>query len=289
METLLTDPRVQSAAAPFVVAVLVAGVLRYLGGVRGAVLAGLAVLAGFFVAYWLVLGAPAWPPRGASHKIAYIAAAAAALGLLLDLGRIPPLGVRIAVAVGGLAGAAWLMGARLDVSDPMTWLWPGLPIALAWIGVLGWLDSRRTEPLAAPALLVVAAVGASFVALFGRSASIAQLSGALAAATAGYAIWNWPVARIDLARAALFAAGAAWLGLMTQMFLFTRAEPWALLALLLVFVGDQPATRVVARLLPSSNWFGRAVGPLAHGVLVAIPAAIAVFVASALASPGTGY
>ena len=32
MEALLSDPRVQSAAAPFVVAALLTGVLRYLGG-----------------------------------------------------------------------------------------------------------------------------------------------------------------------------------------------------------------------------------------------------------------
>ncbi len=289
MEALLSDPRVQSAAAPFVVAALLTGVLRYLGGGRGDVIGGLALLAGFFAAYWLVLGAPAWPPRGASHKIAYIALGAGALGLLLDLGRIPPLGVRVVVAIGGLIGAVWLMGARFDLGDPMTWLWPGLPIVLAWIAVLGRLEARCDDALAAPALLVVAAIGASLVALFGRSASIAQLSGALAAATAGYAIWNWPLARMDLARAGLFAAGAAWLGLMTQLVLFTRAESWALLALLAVFAADQPAASAVARLLPSHNWFGRAVGPLVHGLLVAIPAALAVVIASALAPPGTGY
>jgi len=289
MEALLSDPRVQSAAAPFVVAALLTGVLRYLGGSRSDIFAGLALLAGFFAAYWLVLGMPAWPPRGASHKIAYIMLAAGGLGLLLDLGRIPPLGVRVVVAVGAVASAVWLMGARFDFGDPMTWLWPGLPIVLVWIAVLGRLEARIDDDLSGPAMLVVAAVGASLIALFGRSASIAQLSGALAAATAGYAIWNWPVARMDLARAAMFAAGAAWLGLMTQMVLFTRAESWALLALLAVFVADQPAARAVARFLPSSNWFGHAVSPLAHGVLVAIPAAVAVFIASALAPPGTGY
>ena len=194
-----------------------------------------------------------------------------------------------AVAVGGFAGAVWLMGARFDFADPSTWMWPGLPIVLVWIAVLGRLDARRDDALAAPALLVVAGVGASLVALFGRSASVAQLFGALAAASAGYAIWNWPVARMEIARAALFAAGATWLALVTQMVLFTKAEPWALLALLLVFVADQPAAGIVARLLPSGNWFGRALGPLAHGALIAIPAALAVFIASMLASPGTGY
>jgi len=289
MEALLADPRVQSTAVPFVVAALLTGVLRYVGGGRGDIFAGLALLAGLFAAYWLVLGAPAWPPRGASHKIAYIALSAGILGLLLDLGRIPPLGVRVMVAAGGIAGAIWLMGARFDFNDPMTWLWPGLPIVLAWIAVLSRLEAIGDEPLAAPALLVVAAIGASLVALLGRSASIAQLSGALAAATAGYAVWNWPVERMDLARAALFAAGAAWLGLMTQMVLFTRAEPWALVALLAVFVADQPAARAVARFLPTNNWYGRAVSPLAYGALVAIPAAVAVFIASALAPPATGY
>jgi hypothetical protein len=73
------------------------------------------------------------------------------------------------------------------------------------------------------------------------------------------------------------------------MVLFTRAEPWALLALLLVFVADQPAARAVSRVLPSGNWFGRAVGPLAHGLLLAVPAAVAVVIANALASPGSGY
>ena len=143
--------------------------------------------------------------------------------------------------------------------------------------------------LAAPAMLIVAAVGASVIALLGRSASVAQLSGALAAAVAGYAIWNWPVPRLDLARAALLAAGAGWLGLMTQMTLFTKAEPWALLVLLLVFVADQPAARAIAKVVPSGNWFGRAIGPLGHGLLIAVPAAIAVVIANALAPVGTGY
>ncbi len=289
MEALLSDPRIQSAAAPFVVAALLTGIFLYLGGIRGPVIAGLALLIGFFAAYWLVLGPPPWPPRGASHKIAYIVLAAGVLGFLLDLARTPPLGVRIVVIAGGIGAALWLMGARFDLNDPITWLWPALPIVLIWIAVLGRLEARGDDPLAAPALLVVVAVGASLVALYSRSASIAQLAGALGAATAGYAFWNWPTERMELARAALFGAGAAWLGLMTQLALFTRAEMWALVALLVVFLADQPAARVVARFLPTGNWFGRAVGPLAHGALVAIPAAAAVVIAQALAPSGSGY
>lgn len=289
MEALLSDPRIQSAAAPFVVAALLTGIFLYAGGTRGPVIAGLALLIGFFTAYWLVLDAPPWPPRGASHKIAYIGVAAAALGFLLDLARMPPLGVRIAIVIGALAGAVWLIGARLDPGDPMTWLWPTLPIVLIWMIVLGRLEARADDRLAAPTLLLVAAVGASLVALTGRSASIAQLSGALAAATAGYAIWNWPVERMEIARAALFGAGAIWLGFMTQLVLFTRAELWALVALLIVFAADKPAQRAVARVLPSGNWLERVVGPVAHGALVAIPAVAAVAIAHAFTDSGPAY
>ena len=103
MNDLLANPAIQSGPIPFFTALLVAGVLGFPGLQGGPRIAGLAVLAGFLVAYVAALGLPPPPPKSSGQKIAYIAILAVFTGLFLDcacrLWPLPPL------ALYGLAAA----------------------------------------------------------------------------------------------------------------------------------------------------------------------------------------
>jgi len=285
VEAWLADPRVQSTVVPFAVAAAVAGVARAAAGTRAEAWAALAVIAGFAAAYALILGAPPLPPRSSAHKIAYLGAAAAALGLGLDLARARPPLVRLVAAGGAGAAALWLLGARLDLDDPATLLWPALPLVAAWLVVMLRLDSQAGAGLTAAVVIMVAAAALALVALLGRSASISQLAAALAAAMAGLALWNWPVARIAGGRAATFAGGALLLALASQALLFTEAAAAALAVLLLVPFADRPAGWLLARLVAPGGRIGQALAPVVLALAAAVPAAVAVAIAHIAAGP----
>jgi hypothetical protein len=289
LEAWLADPRFQSTVVPFAVAALTTALVRAAAGARGDAWAGLAVIAGVAAAYALILGPPPFPPRASTHKIAYIGVAAGLVGLALDLARARPPLVRLAVASGALAAALWLIGPRLDVGDPMGLLWPALPVLAVWLILALRLEAQTGAGLAAPVALAVAAAGLSLVALYGRSASIAQLAAALAAAVAGYALWNWPVQRMALARAAVLAAGSLLLGLATQSLLFTKAQAAALALLLLALFADRPAAWLLARLVPPPGRLGKALAPLVLALVAALPAAGAVAIAWLAAGPGRPF
>ena len=289
LEAWLADPRLQSTVAPFAVAALAVALVRAAAGSRGDAWAGLAVIAGFASAYALILGAPPLPPRASAHKIAYVGVAAGLLGLALDLARARPPLVRLAVAAGALAAALWLIGPRLDVSNPANLLWPALPVLAVWLVVALRLEAQIGAGLAAPVAVAVAAAALSLVALYGRSASIAQLAAALAAAVAGYAVWSWPVQRMALSRAAVLGAGALFLGLATQALLFTKAQMPALALLLAALFADRPAAWLLARLVPPSGRLGKALAPVLLALVAALPAGAAVAVARLAADPGRPF
>jgi hypothetical protein len=282
VETWLSAPVVQSAVLPFAVAAGGAVLLGTVGRGRGAV-AGLAVAAGFVAAYLAILGPPPFPPVSAGHKIAYVVVAAAAIGLALDLTAARPLLARLVLAVAGVAAAAWLLGARLDLADRASLIWPAAPVAAAWLLVLWRLETARRKGASAAVILAVAAAAAAAVALFGRSASIAQLCAALAAATAGYALLPWLAPGGGCGRAATAAGGAAFLALATQMVAFTAAAPWALLVLLAAFLADRRAGRLAA------TGVRRLLEPVPVAFAAAVPAAAAVALAWLLSSGGTPY
>jgi hypothetical protein len=289
VEAWLSEPVVQTAVLPFAVAAGAAVLLRAVGRGRGTALAGLAVAAGFVAAYLAILGPPPFPPVSASHKIAYIVVAAAAIGLVLDLAAVHTLISRLVLIVAGVAAGAWLIGAQLDLADRASLIWPAAPVAAGWLVVLWRLETARRNGATAPVMLAVAAAAAAAVALLGRSASIAQLCGGLAAAAAGYALLPWLAPRSGCGRAATAAGGAAFLALATVMVAFTAVTPWALLVLLAAFLAERRGRRFAAVVLPATGVVRRLLEPVPVAFAAALPAAAAVALAWLLSSGGTPY
>ena len=85
-------------------------------------------------------------------------------------------------------------------------------------------------------MVLVTGIGMSVIALIGAAASLSQLAAAVAAATGGFLLWNWPKQRYPFSMVALFGAASALFSIAATIVLFTRASTLALAILLGIFV-----------------------------------------------------
>jgi len=230
MNDLLANPAIQSGAIPFFTALLVAAILGFSGLQSGLRYAGLAVLAGFLVAYVVALGLPPLPPKSSGQKIAYIAILAAFSGLFFG-GRLKAL----AVAAFGIVWIGW----RKIVAEPsLDHLSIGLILAGTAIAIFASeRDAEDSADKAVPLLVISFAVAG--LAFMGASASIAQNAGALSAALGGLLIINWPKRRFGLNAVARLVPIMVLAALATQITLFTTAPAWVLVLLLPALFADQ--------------------------------------------------
>jgi len=270
-QTILHDPIVQTAALPFVVSLVVALLIRLIGGAgRSPALAAAGMVFGFAAAYGAILGAPSLEPRGATQKIIYIAIGGLAVGLLADLWRVPRWMHWLALLLWPSVALAWLAENLLAQATRDTWLLLA-PIWISICVVLARLRVAARRDIDCGAFLLVFCLGLGFVALLGRSAVLAQFCLALAAAIGGFLVLNWPKPRFVFGSAALVGAGGTAAALAAILALFTGVNKWALGTLTLVFLSDP----LFHRLLPSA-------GPLralALTTLAALPALAAIAIA----------
>ncbi|WP_454016307.1 hypothetical protein [Azospirillum sp. Marseille-Q6669] len=190
----------------------------------------------------------------------------------------------------------WLLGAWVTAAL----LWIALPVLPGGLDTItaavlllagGWIALSRTagegDGVSTPGVaLLAAAVAVGGVALVGASASVAQLAFALAAATGGLLLWNWPVERHAWGNAGQAALGILVLLAATLTF-FSSAHAEALLLVLPAFFADRLRDRLP---LPRTA-AGRAMGTVALTVLALVPAVAAVGVAFLLSagSDVSGY
>jgi hypothetical protein len=176
----LHDPFVQSGAMPFA-AGLAAAVLLF--PVR---LAGLAGIAGFATAVWLI-GNFSLQPLSASRKLVLLIGAAALAGAAFDLVRAS-LGTQARIALGVLcgAGAVWMVWTVLVQKPAGT----ALAIGAGGFALVGWLASGMSatgaDPLRAGAASLALTFGAGVAAMLGGSALLAQYGIALGAACGAF-------------------------------------------------------------------------------------------------------
>lgn len=281
---MFDDPLVQSGLVPLAVAAIAAIALRLVAGAdRGSLLAAGGVGVAFLVGHGLVLGLPALPPTAALQKIFYVGALGLALGVALDLSRETPSVTRLMTAAVPAPVLAWIGWPRLlalDIGDALVLVAAALAAAFAL--------PRLYDPRAAgvePAIkLLVASVAAAMIAVIGASAAYGQLFGVLAAATGGFLLLNWPVARHRFGAAGALGAGLIFFALIVGTALFTAAARPALALLLLVLFAEIAMPR-----RPRNGRFGSAFGPILFGLLAAIPALAAVGFAFLLGGSGSGY
>lgn len=269
----IQHPAFTSVLLPLIIALLVTGILRMVGGSgRGARSAGAATGIALLATLVLLLGIPDWPPRGGMQKLPYIVCAGILLGLFFDL-RSFQTRMLFPASVLWLAGIyLWLSWTQLDRSETW-WLMGGL--ALATLVLLPRVTITPERGLRRAVMFLVAAVGLGVIAVVSGSLVIGQLSLALAAAIGGFALWNWPKARYPFAAAALFGSGLPLLALAALTLLLTDAPPWALVPLVLVFFSDLVSTR-----LPAGRGASRDVlQPIYLALVAAMPAALGIALA----------
>ena len=202
MEAWLQHPALQSAVVPLVVALVVALALERPR------LSGLAVLAGALACVQLTIGLDLFP-LNATRRIVALAAAAAVLGLLLDL--LPSLGPgpRWLLATAAAFAPVWVLFTALSHHELHTALALGAGLAL-FCAVLAWgFDRLASRPLRAGCATLGTGLAAGASALLGASASLGQIGLAVGADDVEYIAFRRNVER-DIA---LGASPVAALGL----------------------------------------------------------------------------
>lgn len=280
----MDDLLVQSGIIPFAAAAICAGILRLIGGsTRGPLIAAGGIGIGFLVGFVLILGAPERWPQTSSEKLFAIAAVATLLGLAFDLSREAPSVSRLIAALSPAAALAWLGWPRIAGQD-----WIDIA-TLAAIAVGGGFVLIRLYASGPPATesgvkLMIACIALALVSIFGASASLGQLAGALAAATAGLLVWNWPVARFPAGAAAALGSGLTFVALTGIVAVFTNAPKPALAMLLPIFFADL----ALSHMPRTQGGINRAIRPILLAAVALIPALAAVGLASLLGG-GSGY
>ena len=263
---------VQSIILPIVLTVIIAGV-AFLAttGARAERIAGVSLGAGFLLAYVSMFDWPAWPPQDAIQQVAYLAFAGTVLGAVLDIADIPRPARRVAFIVWPVVIVTWLGWERLLAGDTITVL---VLVALWAAGavIFDRLFADDGPDATAATMLLAGAVGVGLVALISMAGPFARLTGALAAATAGFLLWNWPRPRFRFAHAAVFGGGGALLALATTTVLLTPASPIALVIVVAAFGARTLADRLPGREQPAA-------APLVVGMVAALPVLVAVAVA----------
>jgi hypothetical protein len=174
MTEWLAHPLIQTAVAPFLVALLFAWPLRRLGGGSLALAAGLAVTVYLAIGFGLA-------PLTATRKIVIVGIAAFSVGLLLDVAHARGRGVVIMLAVAGAACALWVLWPVLKQKEMSQALLFGGIIAayVAWL--VAWSDGLSRDSIKAGSAGLGLGLGSGGAALLGTSALLGQFGLSLGA------------------------------------------------------------------------------------------------------------
>lgn len=273
----LNNPIFAASLLPLVVAVAVAGMIRLAGGPgRGAVLADAAIGLGVLAVFVAVFHAVPFLDPVSNRAIGEVAVMGLVLGAALALKRPSPELQRMIALAAPAAILFWLGGLRL-LHQPWRELLVTALLALGGSAVFARLDRARGRGMDPLVLLLVASVGLAGTAFFAGSASLAQLAGGIAAATGGFLVWNWPVARWHFGPMGLLAGGGAFFAVAATLALRMPQPPlWSLALLVAVFFAEPLAARL-RRGWPSGGrgtvaLLSRALAPLVLGLVAALPA-----------------
>jgi hypothetical protein len=228
MQELLAHPAVQGGIAPFVAGLAVAAALF------AARLGGLAAIAGFAAAVWLI-GNFALEPLTATRKLVVVGALAAAVGLLADFAFKATRAT--APVLGALFGAAslWVFWSVLAQKPLASGLLYGAGTALFVGWCVAFALSLQADPVRAGAAGLGMGLGAGICAVLGASALLGQYGLALGAASGGFLLVVMILGRRVVAGASFALPAAAIASLVAAGTLYLAQLPWyALAALALV-------------------------------------------------------
>jgi len=286
LSALLGNPMVTTAALPLLLGIVMAPLARFAMPPSSPVLSLLwAAVLLFF--YWDTLGPPVVPPVAASQKLIYLAFAGIVLGLLPERMLSAAVAGKL-VAAALVAALLWLGWRRLAGGslDPqmIAALIAGL---LAIVGAAMLLSSKASpspsaeEPFLAPAAMLAMCVAGAIISVLGASIVTGQLLGSLAALAGGWCLVQY-VAVLRGGSAVAWSKGAQLLlvyaaatVLIQVALLAPKANPVALVL--------SPLPLTVAALVPSRLHGlvpgARPLRPLVAGLLIAMPAILAILTA----------
>ncbi len=271
IQEIVIDALLSGVVLPLFVAIVAVGAIRF-GLVEsiGQRLAAGAIAIGMLASIAAMAAWPPFPPISASQKLGYLVLLGVVLGTLLDLVGKPagfPRFRLLSILLWPTIVVGWIGWRQIAALDPVAMVQLAL-IDLAGIVLLWRLYDEPGPAPNAPVALIAASVGAAIIALIGHASLISQYYGALAAATGGYVLWNWPSPRDAFGAAGVLGAGGAFLALTTIMVQFTETNTLALAFVLLVFLCP-----VVARATRYGK--GSASAPVATAVICLVPVALA--------------
>ncbi|MDX8516733.1 hypothetical protein [Mesorhizobium dulcispinae] len=292
MSAVLGNPMVTTAALPLLLGVALAFAARFVLPAASLVLTLLwAALLLFF--YWDTLGPPVVPPVAASQKLIYLAVAGIVIGLLSE--RVTGARAALLAVVALAAAIVWLGWRRIATGSLDPQMVAALAVAVLTLIGTAMLISRQSspalsteEPFLTPAAVLALSLSGAIVSVLGASIVTGQLLGSLAALIGGWCLVQYLATLRGKAAAAwsegvefllLYAAATV---LIQVALLAPKANPAAL-----VLSSLPPIVAVLVRgrlqkLLPGA----RPLRPLIAGLLIAIPAMLAIVTAIVWAPHG---
>ena len=225
MQELLTNPVIQSSAAPFLVGLVVAAILFPLR------LAGLAAGAGFLAAVWLI-GAFGFEPMTATRKIVVLAVAAPVLGVLADLAFKP---TRVTAPIlGALFGAAsiWVIWSVLVQRPTQEAALMAAGVVAFVLATVAFTVSLHDRPVRAGAAGLFLGLGTGAGAVIGASALLGQYGLALGAACGAFLLLAMILGKRIVAGVTFTLAASVGAALIAAGALVLARLPWISLAVL---------------------------------------------------------
>jgi hypothetical protein len=283
---------VTTAALPLLLGIALALAARFVLPAASPVLTLLwAALLLFF--YWDTLGPPVMLPVAASQKLIYLAFAGIVIGLLPErvLGRATSLPAVVAFAAAFLwLGWRRLAGGALDVQ-----LIAALAVGLLALVGAALLTAQQPspspspeEPFLAPAAVLALSLAGAIVSVLGASIVTGQLLGSIAALVGGWCLVQY-LTTLRGGVAAPWGRGVEFLLLyaaatvLVQVALLApKANPAALVLSSLPPLAVALVRGPLQNLLPGA----RPLRPLVAGILIAVPAILAIVTAIVWAPHG---
>lgn len=284
MSVFLGNPMVVTAALPMLLGIVLALLARSALASSSLVLTLLWVALTLFF-YWDTLGPPAVPPVAASQKLIYLAFAGIVIGLLPGLsGRTASIIVMAALA----AAFLWLGWRRIGAGALDLPMIAAIVVGLlAIVGVAIAMALRASPspeveaPFLVPAAVLAMALSGAIVSVLGASIVTGQLLGALAALVGGWCLIQY-LATLRGGTAAAWGKSVAFLllyatatVLIPVALLAPKANPVALILSPLPLIAAALVSGPLQRFLPGA----RPLRPLIAGLLIALPAMLAILVA----------
>lgn len=266
-QQFLSHPAVQAGVAPFVAGLIVALILHRLR------LGGLAVIAAFATAIWLISDFN-FTPLTATRKIILLGLGAAIVGVLVDFAFKPTrLGAALLAIAGGLA-ALWVFFPVLRQKELGEALLPGGVAVLlaAWtVGAMQSLLSERPVQCASAGLML--GLGAGVLAILGASASFGQYGIALGAGAGAFLLVLMITGKAHAAGATFALPSAMLSSLLAAGTVILAQLPWYAAAIL----GLVPLAARMPGPERSPVWVQAFVHSLYAAVIVVAAAAVAWF------------